>query len=149
MLNVGSVLGRCIPGYFADRYGRFNIAILAIIVSIISVIDVWLPSGTTSIGLVSFPLLFGLSSSSSISLTPVCVGQLCPVEHYGRYYSTCFSIVSLGCLTGVPLAGIILDAGGGSYRGLILFVGGCYAGALVAFLGVRLMATDWKVKRRF
>ncbi|KAH8818472.1 major facilitator superfamily domain-containing protein [Hyaloscypha sp. PMI_1271] len=149
VLNVGSVFGRCLPGYFADIYGRYNIAILAIILTAFSVFDIWLPFGHTPPGLVIFALLFGLSSGSSISLTPVCVGQLCPVEQYGRYYSTCFSIVSIGCLTGVPLAGMILDADGGIYRGLILFVGGCYAGGLVAFTWARLMATNWRLKSKY
>jgi MFS family permease len=149
VLNVGSVFGRCLPGYFADKYGRYNIAILAIILTALSVFDIWLPLGHTPPGLVIFALLFGLSSGSSISLTPVCVGQLCPVEQYGRYYSTCFSIVSIGCLTGVPLAGMILDADGGIYRGLILFVGGCYAGGLVAFTWARLMATNWRLKSKY
>lgn len=71
MLNIGSVFGRCIPGHFADRYGYFNIAILAIMLSVIAVVDIWLPFGNTSVGLVSFALIFGLSSGSNISLTPV------------------------------------------------------------------------------
>jgi MFS family permease len=111
------------------------------------VFDVWLPFGDTAPGLIAFALLFGLGSGSNISLTPVCTGQVCPVEQYGRYYSTCFSIVSLGCLTGVPLAGMILHTDGGSYRGMILYVGSCYAGGLMAFLWVRLITTDWRVLR--
>jgi MFS family permease len=79
----------------------------------------------------------------------VCIGQLCNVENYGRYYSTCFSIVSLGCLTGVPIAGKILDIGNGNYRWLILFVGVCYTGGLVAFLVARVMATGWKLKTKY
>jgi MFS family permease len=117
VLNVGSVFGRCLPGYFADKYGRYNIAILAIVLTVLAVMDIWLPFGHTAPGLIIFALVFGLASGSNISLTPVCIGQLCSVELYGRYYSTCFSIVSLGCLTGVPLAGMILDADGGRYRG--------------------------------
>lgn len=104
---------------------------------------------THGTSLIIFALLFGLSSGSNISLMPVCVGQLCGVEQYGGYYSTCFSIVSLGCLTGVPLTRIILDVDEGRYRGLILFVGAFYAGGLVAFLVVRMMATEWKVKRKY
>lgn len=68
--------------------------------------------------------MFGLGSGSKISLTPVCIGRLCNVENYGRCYSACFSIVSLGCLSGVPIAGKILDvSGGGNFNGLVIFVG--------------------------
>jgi MFS family permease len=149
ILNIGSIFGRCLPGYFADRYGRYNVAIFAIILTVISVLGVWLPFGRSQPGLVVFALLFGLASGSNISLTPVCIGQLCNVENYGRYYSTCFSIVSLGCLTGVPIAGKILDIGNGNYRWLILFVGVCYTGGLVAFLVARVMATGWKLKTKY
>jgi MFS family permease len=149
VLNIGYVFGRCLPGYFADRYGRYNIAILAIALTIVAVFDIWLPYGHTAPGLMIFALLFGLCSGSNISLTPVCIGQLCPIEQYGRYYSTCFSIVSVGSLMGVPLAGMILDADKGRYRGLVLFVGGCYAGGLVAFIGARLLATRWSVKSKY
>ena len=149
VLNIGSVFGRCLPGYFADKYGRYNVAILAVMLTIVAVIDIWLPFGHTAPGLMIFALLFGLCSGSNISLTPVCIGQLCPADQYGRYYSTCFSIVSLGCLTGVPLAGLILDANKGGYRGQVLFVGGCYAGGLVAFIWARLMATEWRLKSRY
>jgi hypothetical protein len=44
---------------------------------------------------------------------------------------------------------MILDADGGNYRGLILFVGFCYAGGLVAFIYVRFMAPGCKVKRKY
>jgi len=50
---------------------------------------------------------------------------------------------------GVPLAGLVLDAGNGSYRGLILLVGICYAGGVVAFLVARVMATGWMVKKKY
>jgi hypothetical protein len=46
--------------------------------------------------LVIYALLFGFSSGSNISLTPVCVGQLCKTENYGRYYATAYTIVSFG-----------------------------------------------------
>jgi hypothetical protein len=113
------------------------------------VFGVWLPLGDTAPGLIAFVLLVGLGSGSNISLTPVFIGQLCPVEQYGRYYSTCFSIITLGCLTGVPLAGMILGADGGRYSGFILFVGSCYAGGLISFLCVRLIATDWEFSKRY
>lgn len=135
------------PG--TDSGGRFNVAILAIIVTVLSVLGIWLPFGSSKAGLIAFALLFGLGSGSNISLTPVCIGQLCDVSQYGRYYTTCFSIVSLGCLLGVPIAGKILEAGGGEYRGLVVFVGCCYAGGLGAFCCARVMASGWSVRRKF
>lgn len=67
VLNIGSVFGRFIPGYFADRYGRFNIVILATILTVFAVIAIWLLFRHTTRELIIFALLFGLSSGSNIS----------------------------------------------------------------------------------
>lgn len=80
-----------------------------------------------------FVVVFGFASGSNISLTPVCVGQLCETRDYGQYYATCYTIVSVGCLTGVPIAGEIIERDGGQYWGLIVFTGCCYVGAFGAF----------------
>jgi len=148
-LNAGSVFGRWLPGYYADKIGRYNAAIITIILTVISVLGIWLPAGSSKPGIIIFALLFGFSSGSNISLTPVCISQLCPIENYGRYYATCFSIVSLGCLTGVPIAGQILDRASGSYDGLIILVGLCYSGGLCFFLIARFMETGWRLNAKY
>lgn len=96
-----------------------------------------------------FVLIFGFASGSNISLTPVCVGQLCETQNYGRYYATCYTIVSFSCLTGVPLVGAIISVDGGSYWGLIVFVGCCYVGASVAFATARGMGGGWGLKQKY
>jgi MFS family permease len=146
VLNVGSVLGRVVPGFYADYIGRVNTMILTCIFAVTSLFGVWLPLGHTKAGLVVFALMFGFSSGSNISLTPVCIGQLCPTTSYGLYYSTCYTIVSIGCLTGIPIVGEILTSNGGNYWGLILFVGACYAGGLFCFTCVRIIKTDWRLR---
>ncbi|KAL3422498.1 riboflavin transporter [Phlyctema vagabunda] len=151
-INLGSVFGRALPGFLADRIGHYNAAILAIALTVISVLSIWLPAGDSKAGLIMFALLFGFGSGSNISLTPVCVSQLCPVEKIGRYIATCYATVSVGCLIGVPIAGQILSSGHTAsvgYRNLILFVGFCYVGGLVAFSVARVMAKGWKVTQKF
>jgi MFS family permease len=149
MLNVGSLFGRILPGYIADRIGRYNANILVILLAITSVFVIWLPFGMNIVGLTVFTILFGFASGSNISLAPVCIGQLCRTENYGRYYATCFTIVSLGCLTGIPTAGAVIDASGGSYVGLIFLTGSCYVGGLVAFTSARVLAKGWDVTIRY
>lgn len=96
VLNAGSVFGRWLPGYFADSLGRFNTMILAIVGCLVSCACFWLPAGDHKAMLIVFALAFGFFSGSNISLTPVCVGQLCKTENYGRYYATMYTIVSFG-----------------------------------------------------
>jgi len=145
ILNVGSIFGRWLPGFYADSIGRYNTMILTTILTVVSVLGVWLPVGNTKAGLVVFALMFGFASGSNISLTPVCIGQLCRTENYGRYYATCYTIVSIGCLTGIPIVGEIIESNNGGYWGLIVFVGVCYVGGLSAFVVVRLLQKGWKL----
>ncbi|KAI5283417.1 hypothetical protein KEM55_001574, partial [Ascosphaera atra] len=73
--------------------------------------------------IVVFAVAFGFASGSNISLVPVCIGQVCEVENYGRYYAAAYSMVSFAVLTGVPIGGQIVSRCGGDYWGLILFTG--------------------------
>ncbi|KAF2765456.1 MFS general substrate transporter [Teratosphaeria nubilosa] len=157
IFNAGSSLGRWAPGYLADKFGRYNTMVATIILCMSSSLALWLPatvlanqagtSNTTILGLtVSYAVLMGFASGSNISLTPVCVGMLCATEEYGTYFATCYTIVSFGTLTGVPIAGAIISATGGTYFGVAAFTGLCYVCAGVAFGAVRIMQVGWKVR---
>lgn len=148
-LNVGSLFGRILPGYIADRMGRYNTNIAVILLAIVCIFGIWLPVGSTTVGLTVFALLFGFASGSNISLAPVCLGELCRTEEYGSYYSTCFTVVSFGCLTGIPITGKLISIAGGSYWALIIFTGSCYAGGLVSFTAVRVLAKGWRFKTKY
>ncbi len=96
ILNAGSVFGRAVPGYVADRLGRFNTMIATVALCLVSSLGIWLNVGGNVAGLCVFAVLFGFASGSNISLTPVCVGQLCEPEVFGRWYGTMYTIVSIG-----------------------------------------------------
>ena len=95
-LNAGSFPGRWIPGILADRVGRFNTLIATNGLALVAVLAVWLPAGGNVAATVVFSVVFAFASGSNISLVPVCVGELCPTENYGRFYTTVYTIVSLG-----------------------------------------------------
>ncbi|KAJ8602592.1 hypothetical protein MRB53_042391 [Persea americana] len=155
IFNAASVFGRAMPGVAADRLGRFNIMLATTGVCLASTLALWLsaavlvaddaPRYTHPVyGLtVTYAVLMGFASGSNISLTPVCVGMLCHTSEYGRYYSTCYTIVSFGTLTGIPIGGALISACHGAYWGTALFTGMCYVVALVAFAIVRVMKVGW------
>ncbi|MCJ1228915.1 hypothetical protein MMC12_005579 [Toensbergia leucococca] len=145
LLNAGSFVGRLSAGWIADRLGRFNTLILCVALCILTTLALWLPARDSQPLLIAYALLFGCASGSNLSLAPVCVGQLCETENYGRFYATAWMVVSFGTLTGVPIAGQILEAGGGAYGGLIVFAGAAYAGAFVCFGAARTIAVGWGV----
>lgn len=95
LINAAGVFGRWIPGYYADRLGRFNMLILTVLGCFISVLGLWLPAKSSEPLAVVFALVFGFFSGSNVSLAPVCVGQLCKLQSYGRYYSTAYILVSV------------------------------------------------------
>jgi hypothetical protein len=95
---------------------------------------------------ISFALLFGFASGANISLTPVCVGQLCDTASYGRYYATCYTLVAFGTLTGIPIAGLLLKVCGGGYLGVVVFTSACYVLGTMAFIVGRAKEVGWRVK---
>lgn len=149
ILNAGSCFGRYLPGLVADRIGRFNTMILTLLLCMASTLALWLPAAHSIPLMLLYALVFGFASGSSISLTPVCVGQLCKVDSYGRYYATCYTLVSFGSLTGIPIAGAILQASpaGRGYAGLVVFTGLSWAAATLLFTLARGLGGGWGWRR--
>lgn len=94
IFNAGSCLGRYLPGLFADKIGRFNATLIALTFCATTTLALWLPATLLPAGspaikplIIIYSVIFGFASGSNISLTPVCVGQLCETQQYGRYYA--------------------------------------------------------------
>ncbi|ERS99586.1 hypothetical protein HMPREF1624_04791 [Sporothrix schenckii ATCC 58251] len=166
ILNAGSVVGRVLPGWYADKIGPFNANIIAVILAIVSCLVIWLPTSMLDSTLVSssggddrnsaaaapvvlFALLFGFTSGSNISLIPVSIGRLCATTNYGRYYATCYTAVSVATLVGIPIAGKILIIDGGEYWGLIVFTAALYVGSLVALFAAKASNIGWSLLGKF
>ncbi|KAH6981535.1 riboflavin transporter MCH5 [Ilyonectria sp. MPI-CAGE-AT-0026] len=145
IMNAGSFFGRLLPGWWADRAGPFNSNMASVLLSIFACLLVWLPFGHTKPGTITFAILIGFASGNNISITPVCISRLCPIEKYGRYYATCFTVVSVACLVGIPIGGSIINACGGSYWGLIVFTSLLYTLSLLFFILAKGLSTDWKL----
>lgn len=161
IFNAGSCFGRWVPGLLADKLGRFNLMIAALAVCAATSLTFWLPasiltpatSGTAAtikaLSIV-YAVIFGFASGSNISLTPVCVGQLCDTSQYGRYYATCYTVVSFSTLTGIPIAGSILGkTAGGAYWGVVIWTIICYIISSVCFMWSRGMHVGWKLGVKF
>ncbi|KAH6647040.1 major facilitator superfamily domain-containing protein [Truncatella angustata] len=143
ILNAASVFGRLLPGYWADVIGPFNSNMLSVFVTIVACFGVWLPAGHTLPGIVIFAVLFGFGTGSNISITPVCVGKLCHTQNYGRYYATCYTVVSFACLIGIPIGGSVVTACGGEYWGLIVFTGLTEVLSLISFQIAKVVSVGW------
>ncbi|GFF59951.1 riboflavin transporter MCH5 [Aspergillus udagawae] len=143
ILNAASIFGRAVPGYFADRFGRFNVMIITTFVCALFTLTIWMPAASNDAAIIAYAILFGFWSGSAISLAPVCVAQISETAEYGRRYGTVYSFVSVGALVAIPIAGEILSANSTPYHeeylGLVGFCGGVYFLA-----GVFFTLSRWK-----
>lgn len=144
IMNTGSVIGRALPGYYADVVGPFNVCMFSILLSLVSCLCVWLPLGHTKAGIIIFSLLFGFGSGNSIAIAPVCIGRMCKTQEYGRYYATTYTVVSFACLIGVPIGGSIVQANGGEYTAVIIFTGCIYVGSAAFMMAAKVSQLGWK-----
>ena len=94
--SSGSGFGRILPGILSDRYGRFNTISTMVALSVIFIFALWYPFGSFVGVLYPFAFLFGFGTGSIISLTPVCVGQICKTEEFGKWFGTCYFVGGLG-----------------------------------------------------
>jgi MFS family permease len=111
VLNSMSLLGRVLPGFAADQVGRFNILLCLVITTLLVMAAVWLPFGSRDEAtLYAVVAIFGFGSGGWLSLAPVCAGQLCRTEEYGRFYGTVYFVASFGVLLTVPVGGDLLQS---------------------------------------
>jgi len=150
ILNASAIPGRLLPGYIADRYGRLNTMVVTSTLCCLLTFLLWLVGSTNHAAIIAYTVLFGFSSGSAISLTPVCIQQVCKTEDIGKRTGTTFTISSFGTLIGIPIAGAILgtggEEGGARYDGLIAFSGAVYVLASVAFVVARGLTGGWGLR---
>lgn len=119
LLNAGSLFGRIIPPYLADKYGPLNsVTVCTLFASILAF--VWISIQNTG-GIVVFCLLFGFFQGAFVSLVPAVVAVLTPDPSLlGERLGMLFVPAAIGVLIGNPIAGVIQNHG---WRNLQLFCG--------------------------
>ncbi|KAE8139054.1 major facilitator superfamily domain-containing protein [Aspergillus pseudotamarii] len=111
VLNAMSFLGRVLPGFAADLVGRFNMLLSLVIMTLIAMAAVWLPfRSRDDATLYAVVAIFGFGSGGWLSLAPVCTGQLCKREEYGRFYGTIYCVAAFGVLLAVPAGGELIQS---------------------------------------
>ncbi|MCJ1482695.1 hypothetical protein MMC06_002861, partial [Schaereria dolodes] len=107
ILNAASVFGRTIPGFIADRYGRFNTMIIITYFSSIIVLALWLPARANA-PTILFAALYGFGSGAFVSLAPALVAQVSDIRTIGVRTGTLFAIISTASLAGSPIGGALI-----------------------------------------
>ncbi|KAM0793826.1 major facilitator superfamily domain-containing protein [Usnea florida] len=143
ILNGVGVFGRLIPAYLADRYfGPLNTMIPITFVSCLLLY--WWAAVRSKGGLVGFAVIYGLFASGIQSLFPATLASLTSdLKKTGVRMGMVFSVVSFACLTGPPLAGILIQKRHGSYLYAQIFAGSVMLGGCVTLLACRVSKTGW------
>ncbi|CAG7931576.1 unnamed protein product [Penicillium olsonii] len=146
IINAVSIPGRIIPGFLADKAGRFNVAILVAGFTSIFCLALWIP-GQSQGALIAFSVLYGFFSGSSISLAPTLVAQISDIREIGSRQGTCFFFQSFGALSGSPIAGAIAASQNCSFLGLQLFCGFSLAASMAFYIFVRIKIAGFRLSR--
>ncbi|KAF8880778.1 major facilitator superfamily domain-containing protein [Infundibulicybe gibba] len=114
ILNAGSVLGRLLPNFFADKFGPYNMLIPCLVISSTLVFSIF---GLHNFaGIAVFGLLYGFWSGSYVSLIPSLLAQLSThMGEQGTRMGIAFSIVGVALLVGTPIEGALLRSSTGGF----------------------------------
>ncbi|KAJ7162664.1 MFS general substrate transporter [Mycena crocata] len=122
VMNAGGVVGRVAPAYLSDSIGRFNLLAPAALLSGLLCLLFWL-FAKSLVPLMLFAAAYGFTSGAFISVITPCVAQISDIRQIGSRIGILYSIISFPSLVGGPAAGALLEAGKGTYTGMILFAG--------------------------
>ena len=145
ILNAVSVLGRTLPGWIADRVGRFNTMIFTSFLSCILVLALWLPS-RGNVPIILFAAFYGFSSGAFVSLAPALVAQISDIRKIGVRTGTMFAVVSVAGLVGNPIGGALMTAEKGGFTHLQIFCGLMMFGGAVCYVAARASLVGFKPK---
>ncbi|KAJ7215102.1 major facilitator superfamily domain-containing protein [Mycena haematopus] len=134
IMNAGSVGGRILPNFVADRVGPYNMLIPCLVIS--SALTFSISALKTRAAIIAFAVLYGFWSGSYVSLIPPLIVQ--SASHSGEHgtrMGVAFSLVSVSMLVGTPISGALLHSVAGNYVWYkpIIFCGTMLAAAACIF----------------
>ena len=147
-MNAVGIPGRIVPAVLADRWlGPVNTLILFVILSGV-LVYCWAAVHTLS-GLWAFVIIYGFFGAGVQSLFPPALGSLTPdLSKLGIRIGMVFSIISIGCLTGPPIAGAFIQADHGDYLYAQMFGGSIMMFGAALLIGGRLIRSGLHVLRK-
>lgn len=143
IFNTGSLFGRLIAGFYADKIGKYNMYILVSYFSGIWILALWLPAQSEA-GIIAFAVLMGAFSGVFVALITPLLIAISPFSELGFRSGIVQLGIAVAGLTGNPIAGAILDSAGG-WTGVKVFSGVmCIVGTAFVHV-VRVRRAGWKI----
>lgn len=147
-MNAVGVPGRLVPAILADRWlGPVNTLILFVSCSGI-LVYCWAAVHAIS-GLWVFVVIYGFFGAGVQSLFPPALGSLTSdLSKLGIRIGMVFSIISVGCLAGPPIAGALIQADDGGYLYAQMFGGSVMLCGTALLIGGRISRTGLHLRRK-
>lgn len=123
VLNAVGVPGRLIPAWVADRwFGSFN-TMLPFVAGCSILLFSWMLVGSAG-GFYAWVAIYGICANAVQTLFPSATAALVtnPAQT-GQRIGMIFSVGSLACLTGPPLAGVLIAVDDGGYEYMQIYGG--------------------------
>ncbi|KAH9206651.1 major facilitator superfamily domain-containing protein [Leptodontidium sp. 2 PMI_412] len=150
ILNAGSIIGRILPAYLADRFGRFNSVSLVSFVTATAFIAFWLPlelkANPTNTQIFALSACYGFASGAFISVMMPCAAELGPVGKLGQRFGTYQAVIGFASLTSLPIQGALIPHDDGGFTYLIIFSGLCVLCGTVFICVARMLRVGWNLK---
>ncbi|KAI0920318.1 hypothetical protein AcW1_002092 [Taiwanofungus camphoratus] len=137
ILNAGSIFGRIIPNFLADKTGPLNMLIPCSVISAVLAFC-WIAIHDVG-GLAVFAVFYGFFSGTFVSLPPSTVASLSPdLKKVGSRMGMSFAFAGVGLLIGNPIAGAILNLNTGHFVRAQVFCGVVVAAGAGAMILARV-----------
>ncbi|CAG7927991.1 unnamed protein product [Penicillium olsonii] len=123
VLNAVGIPGRTVPGFLADAYfGAFN-TLLPFVFGASVMLFGWI-GATSSSSFYCFVVIYGICSNAVQTLFPSTLSKLTTdMSKIASRVGMVFTVGSVACLTGPPIAGALIGVADGSYLYAQLFGG--------------------------
>ncbi|KAJ7982933.1 major facilitator superfamily domain-containing protein [Mycena polygramma] len=142
ILSVGSIFGRILPGWMADRWGAANVFIPSLVA--LGLMCFAMLGCTNPAGLVVFALMSGVSFRSVISIYLPMIRDLSPDgTSIGRRMGYALSPIGIGSTVGPPMIGAILSGNFVWWRAIV-----CSAVIVLTAAGFNVTARQIHMSRK-
>jgi MFS family permease len=147
LVNGAGLPARVLVPMVADVIGPLNVISL-VSVGVAIVAFTWLSVHSVA-GIYVFTAFYGIVSGSFQCLMPTGVASITKrLDKVGTRLGMCFTIVSVGGLTGPPLGGLIQSASGGAFTNSSIWAAISSVMCAVLLLTARSMKGEWKLNAK-
>jgi MFS family permease len=94
IMNAANTIGRIVPGWFADKLGRFNLMVPSALLAGVSCIALWLFAHDTAT-LAAFAVIYGLFAGATMGLDVAVTAQISPPENFGTRVGMSYAFMSI------------------------------------------------------